>query len=98
MKNNDMCITEERVKEVIHQELGPFKRDFNIARNWVIGLFGTLILGVFGMGVWVGGIDTRVTNNTLQQERAETRVEDRLVRIENLLINLTEKVGKNNSQ
>lgn len=88
-----MCVTEEKVKEIVVQELKPLEDDFRSAKNWAIGLLTTVLLGTFGIGVWVGTISSRVDNITSNQQRFEDRVEDRLVRIEALLISLSEKVS-----
>jgi hypothetical protein len=88
-----MCITEEKVAEIVQGQTKRLEDDLRTIRNWAIGLLSTIIIAVFGIGAWVGGIENRVGNVETAQVRFEDRLEDRLVRIEQLLINLQTAVA-----
>jgi hypothetical protein len=96
MGNNkhDMCISEDTVKEIVHAELKPVEADIKSARNWVVGFMMTILLSMFGIGVWVGSIENRVESVTSQHDRLQTNVENRLQRIEDLLLELTKEVSR----
>lgn len=84
-----MCVSEYQVRDIVHEELKPVKQNINAARNWAIGLLIGLLTVMFGIGVWVGTIDNRVTNNTINQQKFESRIDGKLERIEDLLIELS---------
>ena len=88
----EYLINEERVLNLVRKEIGGLESDFKSAKNWIIGLCSSLLLGMFAVGVWVGTIDNRVTTLNNAQIRLEDRIENRLVRIETLIINLSEKI------
>lgn len=88
-----MCVSELQVKEIVHEEMKPLDADIRSAKNWAIGLLGSIILGMFGIGVWVGAIENRVQTVELEQNRFENRVEGKLERIENLLLQLSKDVS-----
>lgn len=89
-----MCITEEKVAEIVQVQTKRLEDDLRTIRNWAIGLLSTIIIAVFGIGAWVGGIENRVGTVETAQVRFEDRLEDRLVRIEQLLINLQTAVAR----
>jgi hypothetical protein len=97
-----MCVSEAEVKNIvheeIHQELKPItaevskvKTKLDQARNWAVGLLLGLLATMFGIGAWVGAIDNRVTNVEDDQLRFELRIEEKLTRIEDLLLEITRK-------
>jgi hypothetical protein len=96
MGNNkhDMCISEETVKGIVHAELKPVEADIKSARNWVVGFMMAIILTMFSIGVWVGSIENRVVSVTQQHDRLQSSVENRLQRIEDLLLELTKEVSR----
>jgi len=86
-----MCVSELQVKDIVHKEMKPIRKEFGSAKNWAISLLIGLIATMFGIGTWVGTIENRVENNTFNQQKFEIRFENRLERIENLLIDLSKK-------
>lgn len=92
--DQNMQFHEERVKAIIKQEIAGLETDFRQAKNWILGLCTALLLGMFSVGVWVGTIDSRVSQVSNSQVRFEDRVDNRLVRIEALILNLTEKLSR----
>jgi hypothetical protein len=94
-QHHETClIHEQKVKEIIKKEIEGLELDFRSAKNWILGLCSALLLGMFSVGVWVGTIDNRVSSLNTAQIRLEDRIENRLVRIEALIINIAEKVGR----
>lgn len=94
-----MCITEQRVQEIIKHEVAPMEADLSGIRRVIFWGTTALLTGLFGMGVWVGTIQSSLSNNSRelnvvreQHLRFEDKVDARLERIENLLITLTDKV------
>lgn len=88
-----MCISETRVQEIIKHEVSPMERDIAAIRKILFWAGGIIITGLFGVGVWVGTIQSAVTHVQNDQQRFEDRIEDRLVRIEALLVSLSDKVS-----
>lgn len=95
-----MCVSESQVKEIvhaeIHQEVEPIKKEVNSAKNWAIGLLVSLLMTMFGIGAWVGTIQNRVGNVEEEQRSFETRVDSKLERIEDLLLQLTKEINSPN--
>lgn len=94
-----MCITEQRVQEIIKHEVAPMEADLSGIRRAIFWGVTVTIAGIFSMGVWVGTIQSGLnsTSESLsvvrdQHNRFEDKVDARLERIENLLITLTDKV------
>jgi len=92
-----MCVSELQVKEIVHKEIhlevGPLRDQVNSAKNWLIGLLIGLLATIFGIGTWVGAIQSRVDTVEREQENFENRVEGKLERIENLLLQLSKDVS-----
>jgi hypothetical protein len=88
----DGC-THEEIKGIIRQEIAPLERDFKQIRAWLLGLVSFLVFSMFAMGVWVGAIDNRVEQNTAQHKGLEERVDAKLGRIEDLLLQLTREIS-----
>ena len=86
-----MCVSELQVKEIVHQEIKPLRDTVNTAKNWAIGLLFSLLMTMFGIGAWVGSIQNRVNTVENGQERFEDRIEGKLERIENLLLDLNKR-------
>ena len=94
-----MCITEQRVEEIIKHEVRPMEADLSGIRKVMFWGVTSLLTGMFVMGVWVGTIQSGLGNTQEeldivrdQHNRFEDKVDARLERIENLLITLTDKV------
>lgn len=84
------------VREIIREENLPLEEDFRSAKRWVAGLFLTLITAAVGVGMWVGTIQEQVSHIEDDQRRFEDRIEDKLIRIESLLLELSREIsGKN---
>lgn len=92
-----MCISEDRVQEIITHEIAPMERDVAAIRKILFWAGGLIITGLFGVGVWVGTIQSAVSHVQNDQQRFEDRIEDRLVRIEQLLVSLSDKVSSTRS-
>lgn len=75
----------DQVREIVHEELGPVKKDLNQMRNWAVSLLIAIITGMFAYGVWVGTIQQRVTNVERNFDVFEQRLEAWLIRIEDKL-------------
>jgi len=88
-----MCVSEIQVKDIVHTELKPIRTELNIAKNWAIALLLGLLTTMFGIGIWVGTIDTRVSTNFTNQEKFESRVDGKLDRIETLLIEIVKDLN-----
>ena len=88
-----MCVTEEKVRNIIHEENKPLRKQFSEAKNWIVGLLLGLLASIFGMGIWVGTVDNQVANVIESQRDFETKVEGKLTRIEDLLLQLTKDVS-----
>ena len=89
-----MCVSELQVKEIVHNEIKPLERDINSAKNWAIGLLLALLGTMFAIGAWVGTIQNRVETVEGEQDKFEVRVEGKLDRIEDLLLELTKEVNR----
>jgi len=92
-----MCVTEEKVRNIIHEENKPLKTKIDSARNWAIGVLLGLLGTLFGMGVWVGTVDSQVATVIESQRNFETSIDHKLERIENLILQLTKDVSSNNN-
>ena len=77
-----MHTSHEEVKDIVHEELKPLKKDLSSAKNWAILLMTIVIGGLFAYGVWVGSIQQRVTNVEDNLNGFEARIESQLIRIE----------------
>ena len=88
-----MCVSELQVKEIVHQEIKPLRDTVNTAKNWAIGLLFSLLMTMFAIGAWVGNIQSRVETVERDQQNFENRVESKLERIENLLLELTKDIN-----
>ena len=88
-----MCVSELQVKEIVHEELKPIRKDVGSAKNWAIGLLVSLLGTMFAMGAWVGSIQNRVQTVEVQQQKFEQRVENKLDRIEDLLLEITKEIS-----
>jgi hypothetical protein len=94
MENDkDMCIKEEAVKTIVEHELSFLERDLSGIRRILFWVGTIVITGLFGVGVWVGTIDSEVSTIKEKQTRFEDRVEAKLERIENLLIELNKEIS-----
>ena len=89
-----MCVTEDKVKNIVQEQITPLNENFRSVRNWAIGLLTTLLLALFGMGVWVGTVDSQVGTVIKAQDQFESRVEMQLTRIEDLILDLTKEVSR----
>lgn len=100
-----MCVSEAEVKNIvhneIHSELKPItaevsgvKKKLDSARNWAVGLLLGLLATMFAIGAWVGAIENRVTTVEEEQTQFEVRIEGKLERIEDLLLELTREISK----
>lgn len=100
-----MCVSEAEVKNIvhseIHSELKPItaevvslRKNLNSARNWAVGLLLGLLATMFAIGVWVGAIENRVSTVESDQDKFEARVEGKLERIENLLLELNKNINR----
>ena len=83
----------EQIKNIIKQEIAPIEKDFKQIRGWLLGLISFLVFSMFAMGVWVGAIDNRVEQNTVQHKGLEDRVDTKLTRIEDLLLQITKDIS-----
>lgn len=90
-----MCVSELQVKEIVHAEVKPLERDINSAKNWAIGLLLALLGTMFAIGAWVGTIQNRVETVETEQAKFEVRVEGKLDRIEDLLLELNKGIKSN---
>lgn len=88
-----MCVSELQVKEIVHEELKPVKANINSAKNWAIGLLVGLLATMFGIGAWVGSIQNRVDTVETQQQRFESKIDGKLERIEDLILQLSKDVS-----
>ena len=83
----------EQIKNIIKQEIAPIEKDFKQIRGWLLSLLSVLVISMFAMGVWVGAVDNRVEQNTVQHKGLEDRVDIKLTRIEDLLLQLTKDIS-----
>ena len=86
-------VTEEQVREIVTSEIKPLDDDFRSAKRWALGLVGMILGGTLSIGIWVGTIDETVNHIEQDQLRFEDRIEDKLVRIETLLLQLTKEIA-----
>ena len=86
-------VTEEQVRIIIESEIEPLDEDFRSAKKWALGLVGVMLGSTLSVGIWVGSIDERVGHVESDQIRFEDRIEDKLVRIEALLLQLTKEIS-----
>ena len=84
-----MCITEDTVAEIVHQEIKPLEKDVVSIRRLLIGGLVAILTGGFGIGVWVGTVQNDVSHIQVDADKFEVRIEDRLIRIEQMLIEIT---------
>lgn len=90
-------VTEEQVREIVVEEIKPLDDDFRSAKRWALGLVGVVLGGTLGIGVWVGTVDEKVNHIEADQLRFEDRIEEKLARIENLLLQLTKEISGNSN-
>ena len=72
----------EEVKEIVHNELAPIKKEFSSMKNYAMTILILAVGSLFGYGIWVGTIQQRVSSVELNQDKFEQRIEGRLIRIE----------------
>lgn len=98
-------MSEAEVKNIVHTEIyaelkpitaevAGLKKNLNSARNWAVGLLLGLLATMFAIGVWVGAIENRVSTVESDQDKFEARVEGKLERIENLLLELNKNINR----
>lgn len=85
--------TEDQVRHIVKEEIQPLDEDFRSAKRWVLSLVVTIVLGTLSIGIWVGTIAEKVGHIEADQLRFEDKIEDKLVRIENLLLQLTKEIS-----
>jgi hypothetical protein len=86
-------VTEQQVREIVIEEIKPLDDDFKSAKRWALGLFFSILSGALVIGIWVGTIQEQVTHIEEDQVRFEDKIEEKLVRIENLLLQLTKEIN-----
>jgi hypothetical protein len=98
-KKEDMCINEAKVKEILKEEMSIMEFHMSVIRKTLIWAASTLVPGLLFIGIWVGTVQSQVNSQNkeieivrVQHNRFEDKVDAKLERIENLLINLTDKV------
>ena len=78
-----MHTSHDEVKDIVHDELKPIRKDVSSVKNWAVVLMTLVIGGLFAYGVWVGTIQQRVNNVEENLNGFEARIESQLIRIEN---------------
>ena len=80
--------SKEEVRTIVHEEIAPVKKDVTSLRKWAMSALLIVVTGLFGYGVWVGTIQSRLNGVENNLDKFEQRIESRLIRIEDKLDDL----------